>query len=330
MKKGFYLFLFSSLVAVLSLTLVSSAEAAAGTLAHPSSTPDTPYGGKVSAYDIRFLVASSTPTESQVRLIFPSGFSVPSSVATSSISASISAAGVVASATISGQEITLWIADSASVAADEEIRLFDIPGIVNIYAGRTFQLGIQTIGLAADVLEEASSTAFAIFGGESGTKKTTDTKPPVSSITLPTTDQVIPAGKNYVIMGTGKDNEGSVVTSVEVSVDGGSTWSAGLVSSSGGSYSWEYAWVNPTGGEYTVRVRATDSAGNRETPSAGVKVAVPGLVIPLPSPTPTPTPAVEKPISEMTTSELQAKITQLQQTVLVLLMQLVQILTAQL
>ena len=329
MKKELYIFI--SLVAVFSLVLVQSAQAGAIEAAFFTVTPAVKYGDRVSDYNVSFVVASSTEVESRIRLIFPGGFALPSTMATSSITSSAGGSEVVASATVSGSEVTIWFADGAVTTASDTIEISNIPGMKNPGGGGSFTLGIEARTLANDLSDQGSSTAFTIIASPATAPPPAPTygfvSPPTSQIAVPAAGITISAGTPYIISGTSIDSGPYAVTKVEVSVDGGSTWLAARVEARGvGEYSWKYTWANPTPGSYTVQVRGTDSAGNVETPSAGVKVTVAGLV----TPTPTPTPVVEKPIAQMTVPELQAKITQLQQQLLVLLQQLIQILTAQL
>ena len=337
MRKEFYIIVVG-LVAVFSLAFVSSAQA--GTLTEASTTPDTLYGGRVSSYAVSFKVASSTEVGAQIRLIFPAGFDVSGSTATTTITMSSTlAAAIVASSTVVGQEITLWLADGAIAVAADTIHLSGISAIQSPYAGGSLTLGIETRTLENGISDDASATAVTFAASPKPTTKTTlDKIAPTSILTTPSVWTSISAGQEYVIKGISSDAGGSSVQKVEVSVDNGQTW---LVAESdgdfsyAGSYEWKYVWKSPTAGEYTVRSRATDAKLNVESPSAGVKVTVTGAsVSPTPTPAPPPAggpvPALEKPIAQMTASELQAKITQLQQQVVALLMQLVQLLTAQL
>ncbi len=322
MKQKIYILF--GLAAVLSLVLASTAQA--GTLTNASTTPVTSYGGRVGNYSVSFTVASSTEVESRIRLIFPSGFNVSAATPTSTISASLTlAAGTVASATVSGQEITLWLADGAVAVLNDTLHFSGIGPIQSPYAGGSFTLGVETRTLANDLSDDASSTAFSILAGYTGgTSLYGDSLPPTSVITSPTDGSTIPAGTKYVIKGTAMDSGGSVVQTVEVSLDNGQSWSmAEITSALANVFSWEYNWQNPTAGAYVVKVRATDAVGNVESPSAGstVTVAVPASV--------SPAPVTQTPTAPTTVSELQAKIAEVQQKIVDLLTQLIQVLRAE-
>ncbi len=103
-----------------------------------------------------------------------------------------------------------------------------------------------------------------------------DTTPPTSAITAPTSSDHPTGGVTYNITGTATDNTGgSGVQKVEVSTDGGNSWTTtGVTDTSGaGSWAtWSYNWTPPLEGTFTIKSRATDNAGNVETPGAGVTV----------------------------------------------------------
>lgn len=90
-----------------------------------------------------------------------------------------------------------------------------------------------------------------------------DTTPPASTVTSPGNGAAIMAS-SFTIAGNASDT-GSNVTKVEISTDGGSTWNLAT-----GVTSWSYAWAIPSDGTYTIQSRATDDAGNIETPIAGI------------------------------------------------------------
>ncbi|MCH8986634.1 hypothetical protein IIA94_00480 [Patescibacteria group bacterium] len=323
MRRKIYIFI--GLVAVFSFALVLPAQA--GTLEQVTVTPSTSQGGISGNYTIDFVVASSTEAESQIRLIFPVGFNVTGATATSTISASSSGASVVATSTVSGQEITLWLADGSITTASDTIEISGI-NVQSPYAGGSFTLGIETRTLADELSNSASSTAFTIIPSPN-TSTAKDTSPPISKITNPTSGLSIPVDKEYVINGTGMDADGSVVKDVEVSVDNGQTWSLAKVYALSGIYNWEYTWQNPTAGEYIIKIRATDSSGNVESASAGVSITVIGSAVK--TSTETPAEITGQPIAETTIIQaLQNQVVVLQQTLLGLLQQLVQLLQARL
>jgi len=75
------------------------------------------------------------------------------------------------------------------------------------------------------------------------------------------------SGASYTISGTSADST-SGVSQVEISINDGA-WIA--VS---GTTSWSYSWTLPSDGSYNIKSRATDTAGNVETPSSGINVTV--------------------------------------------------------
>ncbi len=112
----------------------------------------------------------------------------------------------------------------------------------------------------ASNIETTQSTLFTV-----------DTVDPSSSITDPSEGARI-RGASYTISGTSSDTD-SQVSLVEVSTDGGSTWNP--ATNTGTNFStWEYSWTLPADGSYNLKSRAQDTAGNTETPSAGITVTV--------------------------------------------------------
>src|SRR6266542_2688600 len=90
--------------------------------------------------------------------------------------------------------------------------------------------------------------------------------PPTSTITSPTEGAIVLIGKPVAITGTASDPDGSVVK-VEVSVDGGATFSAAT-----GTTAWSFNWTPATPGQVTIRSRATDNSGNVQDPPAQITV----------------------------------------------------------
>ncbi len=100
-----------------------------------------------------------------------------------------------------------------------------------------------------------------------------DLTPPVTAISLPTSQEII-AGSTYTIAGSATDALTGVAL-VEVSTDEGATWNSAVDTSGNGSWStWSYTWALPTDGYYIIRVRATDKSGNIQDPVTGRGVTV--------------------------------------------------------
>ncbi|HEX9990176.1 MAG TPA: S-layer homology domain-containing protein [Chloroflexia bacterium] len=119
---------------------------------------------------------------------------------------------------------------------------------------------------------------------------------PESQITSPTNGQSINAC-SYTIQGVAHDYY-SGVTQVEVSTDNGGTWHLAQ-----GTTSWTYQWAIATDGNYSLLVRATDAAGNLQTPPTPVNVSVAGgcgEVTTTPQASPTNTTSIMPPTSTST------------------------------
>jgi len=101
-----------------------------------------------------------------------------------------------------------------------------------------------------------------------------DTSHPSSTVTAPADGSYITSGTTYTVTGTADDTSpGSKVGGVDVSPDAGDTWNA--ATNTGTDFStWEYIWTLPGDGIYTVQPKATDKAGNVETPGAGNSVTI--------------------------------------------------------
>jgi hypothetical protein len=121
-------------------------------------------------------------------------------------------------------------------------------GTVNLFA----DMGVQPATLQAGLVSAAAST---------------DTTPPISNITWPTSGSVLTSGGTIMIGGTASDSGGGVVGGVEVSLDHGNTWHPAK-----GRENWQYSWTPTTLGSFTLETRATDDSGNIETPSSGLAV----------------------------------------------------------
>ena len=122
-----------------------------------------------------------------------------------------------------------------------------------------------TINLFADMGVQPAT----LQGGLVPASASTDTMPPISQITSPTSGSNVQSGHPIVITGAATDAGGGVVASVEVSVDGGTTWhrAAGLSA-------WTYNWTPGSVGNVSLKSRAVDDSGNLEISSVGVTLAV--------------------------------------------------------
>jgi hypothetical protein len=97
-----------------------------------------------------------------------------------------------------------------------------------------------------------------------------DNTPPTSTITFPPSSGYV-GGSKLTITGEANDNV-SGVSKVEVGItpNGGSTtWYTAT-----GAYDWSYSWTLPASGTFTIKSRATDYAGNVETPVTSISVTI--------------------------------------------------------
>jgi DMSO/TMAO reductase YedYZ molybdopterin-dependent catalytic subunit len=82
----------------------------------------------------------------------------------------------------------------------------------------------------------------------------------------PEPDEAVTAGAAYEVQGLALDG-GSGIKSVEVSTDGGNTWSAAKLDRDLGKYSWRrwrFAW-QPQRGNHRLMARAVSNAGEKQT-----------------------------------------------------------------
>ena len=130
--------------------------------------------------------------------------------------------------------------------------------------GTDLRVQQATMNLFADM----DAQPAAIQPGLVKATKSTDKLPPASKITEPT--ETSSMGDDVItIAGTTSDIGGGVVSSVEITIDGGTRWHPAI-----GRDNWYYKWKVPA--ETTKAVimsRASDDSGNLETPGPGVMVA---------------------------------------------------------
>ncbi len=105
----------------------------------------------------------------------------------------------------------------------------------------------------------------------------TDTTPPVSAITSPSSGSTVAPGSSVIISGTATDSGGGVVGGVEISVDGGTTWHPAV-----GRENWSYTTTFNNNATVNIGSRAVDDSGNLEVPGPGITITV-GTPAPPPS-----------------------------------------------
>jgi Domain of unknown function (DUF4082)/Cadherin-like domain/Bacterial Ig domain len=125
-------------------------------------------------------------------------------------------------------------------------------------------------------VQQAMVNLFADMGVQPGTlqtglvpaSKSTNTTPPVSTISAPAAGASVVEEQAVTITGSATATGGQVAD-VDVSTDGGATWHA-----ANGTTTWSYTWWAPSPGTYTIESRAVDDSLNLEVPKAGISVTV--------------------------------------------------------
>jgi hypothetical protein len=97
----------------------------------------------------------------------------------------------------------------------------------------------------------------------------TDTQPPVSTITSPAAGANVQIGTAINITGTASDAGGGLVAGVNVSVNGGVNWPAAT-----GTNAWSFNWTPTALGPVTIRSRAVDDSGNPQNTPTEITVTV--------------------------------------------------------
>ena len=124
-----------------------------------------------------------------------------------------------------------------------------------------------TVNLLADMGNVQPAT---LMTGLTPATPTNDTTAPTSTITSPAQNANLSNGSAVTINGTATDAGGGVVTGVEVSTDGGTTWHpVTTMSTPNTSVTWSYSWVAHGSPSTTIKSRAVDDSGNIETAVGG-------------------------------------------------------------
>ena len=139
-------------------------------------------------------------------------------------------------------------------------------------------------GTAVDAnMQQATVNVFADMGAQPATLEAglvpasapTNTTPPSSAITSPSTGATVGDGSTVNLTGTASAQNGAVVSGVEISTDGGSTWHpATITTADASSVTWSYAWAAHGYPTTTIESRAVDDSGNLESPSDALSVHV--------------------------------------------------------
>lgn len=114
-------------------------------------------------------------------------------------------------------------------------------------------------------IKQATVNLFADMGVQPGSLESgliaatasTDQAAPASVIGFPVNGATIPMGKPVTISGTATDSGGGVVAGVEVSTDGGLTWSA-----ASGTANWSYTFTPSKAGDLKIQSRSADDICN--------------------------------------------------------------------
>ena len=129
-----------------------------------------------------------------------------------------------------------------------------------------------TVNLFADMGNVQPAT---LMSGLTPATASTDTTPPTSTITSPSSGATFSDGSAVTISGTATDAGGGVVAGVEVSTDGGSTWHpVTTMSTPNTAVTWSYSWIAHGNPATTIESRAVDDSGNLEKPGPGVTLNV--------------------------------------------------------
>ncbi|MBI5585757.1 MAG: fibronectin type III domain-containing protein, partial [Deltaproteobacteria bacterium] len=136
------------------------------------------------------------------------------------------------------------------------VRLTAAPNANSIFSG--WSGACSGAANPCSVTINANTTVTATFALEA-------IKP--SSVIINPTPGATLRQSSCTITGSATDGGGSGVQKVEVSTDGGTTWKQ-----TAGTNPWTYTWNIPGNGSYQIKSRATDLAGNVETPTAGISV----------------------------------------------------------
>ena len=121
-----------------------------------------------------------------------------------------------------------------------------------------------------NLLADMGATPSTLTAGLVATTASTDVTAPSVTVTSPAAGTSVPNGASTTISGTATDS-GGVVAGVEVSTDGGTTWSAAT-----GTSNWSYTYVQHGVATQSIRIRAIDDSANYPTTPTTLALTVTG------------------------------------------------------
>ena len=122
-----------------------------------------------------------------------------------------------------------------------------------------------TVNLFADMGVQPAS----LMSGLVAATQSTDTTAPTTAVTSPADGSTVGGNTTVVVTGTASDTGGGVVGGVEVSTDGGTTWSR-----ADGRESWTYSFNVPFSGTVDIMARSVDDSGNLGNASPSITVTI--------------------------------------------------------
>ena len=121
-----------------------------------------------------------------------------------------------------------------------------------------------------NLLADMGATPATLAANLVATTASSDSTAPTVTVTSPAAGTSVPNGASTTIRGTAADT-GGVVAGVEVSTDGGTTWSAAT-----GTSTWSYTYVQHGVANQGIRIRAIDDSANYPTTPTALALTVTG------------------------------------------------------
>ena len=283
------------------------------------------------------FTAAETMDGGAITIEIRGGWSAPQGTSGTAGYTIATSTGTIGTLTFSGQTITVPITSLSNTqtitvvygsgGGDSEARVQDIRdrgGLVSFTVSSKVTVG--------GTLTNVSSSPTIVVA----VRPVFDDIPPVSSLIAPADGEIITTS-NYTIEGTAFDTGGSSPAWVKVGIN--DVWYE--VDVIGQSFStWEYQWIDISEGIYMIKTKSADWIGNTEIPEEGITVTVSFEVLVEEEEEEVEEPVEEeeeveeeveeeieeeKPISEMTITELKAKIIEIQQQIIALITQLIEL-----